>query len=314
MGRQRGMAVWLAQAMPQKPRTTGRCNWPRTWSGAAGRLLAALAVLAAAAAAASCSQPPLATPPAPVVLRLAGSTSMQPLLHELTEAYSRRYAYVRFDLASVGSAAGLEALRRGNADLALVARPLEPEEESEPQTGKRLLIGTAIARDAIAIIVNEHNPVRSLDRYQLRKVFAGQIGQWADLGVPGREIHVVSREDGSATRLLFEERVMQGHPVTPAALVMPGSQAVRDYVASHEEAIGYVSIAYLRPGVAALAIDGVAPTRETIEDGSYPLTRPFLLVSLPNPSREVMAFVQFTRSAAGQAIIRRTYGLKNLSR
>jgi phosphate transport system substrate-binding protein len=235
---------------------------------------------------------------------------MQPLLRDLAAAYSERYPYVSFDFAEMGSTAGLEALRRGNADLALVSRELQPDEESDALTGKSLLAYTGIAEDAIAIIVNEKSPLRALSLYDLRKVFAGQTSTWDELGGSGA-ISVVSREDGSATRMVFEERVMQGHAVTPTAMVMPGSQAVRDYVAAHEGAIGYVSIGYLGPSVAALAIEGVQPKRETIEDGSYPLTRSFLLVTLPNSSSAVTAFVQFAHSAAGQAIVKRTYGLRS---
>jgi phosphate transport system substrate-binding protein len=267
--------------------------------------LAALLCLAATLLT-SCAQPQLATPPAPVVLRLAGSTSMQPLLRDLASAYSARYQYVSFDFAAMDSTAGLEALHRGNADLALVSRELQPDEESDALTGKSLLAYTVIAEDAIAIIVNEKSPLRALSLYELRKVFAGQTSTWEELGGSGA-ISVVSREDGSATRMVFEERVMQGHAVTPTAMVMPGSQAVRDYVATHEGAIGYVSIGYLGAGVAALAIEGVQPKRETIEDASYPLTRPFLLVTLPNPSSAVTAFVQFAQSVAAQAIVQRTY-------
>jgi phosphate transport system substrate-binding protein len=256
---------------------------------------------------ASCAQPQLATPPAPVVLHLAGSTSMQPLLRDLAAAYSVRYPYVSFDFAAMDSTAGLEALRRGNADLALVSRELQPDEESDALTSKSLLAYTGIAEDAIAIIVNEKSPLRALSLYELRKVFAGQTSTWDELGGSGA-ISVVSREDGSATRVVFEERVMQGRAVTPTAMVMPGSQAVRDYVAAHEGAIGYVSIGYLGPSVAALAIEGVQPKRETTEDGSYPLTRPFLLVSLPQAAREVAAFLQFARSPSGQAIVQHTYG------
>jgi len=255
----------------------------------------------------SCAQPQLATPPAPLVLHLAGSTSMQPLLRDLAAAYSERYPYVSFDFAEMGSTAGLEALRRSNADLALVSRELAPEEETDAQTGKRLLAPTAVAEDAIALIVNEMNPLRAVSLLELRRVFTGQVSRWDALGGPSMEITVVSREDGSGSRAVLEELMMNGRPVTPMALIMPGSEAVRDYVATHEGAIGYVSIGYVGQGVTAVAIDGVQPTRETIEDGSYPLTRPFLLVTLTNPSSAVTAFVQFARSVAAQAIVQRTY-------
>ncbi|MBC7260654.1 MAG: phosphate ABC transporter substrate-binding protein, partial [Chloroflexi bacterium] len=231
----------------------------------------------------SCSPPPL-TPHAPVLLRLAGSTSMQPLLRDLAAAYSEQHQYVSFDFSAVGSAAGIELLRRGNADLALVSRPLRPEEEYDNQTGKRLLAYTIIARDGIAIVVNESNPADSLTLYQVRKIFEGQILSWAELGSPAGDVLVVSREDGSGTRDVFEELVMRGYRVTTTALIMPGSDAMRDFVAAHEGAIGYLSMGYLGTGVTALALDNVLPNRETVEDGSYPLTRPFLLVSLPDPA------------------------------
>jgi phosphate transport system substrate-binding protein len=285
--------------------TTGMSTLPQPrWASRLAALLCLSAILLTC-----CAQPQLAATPAPVVLHLAGSTSMQPLLHDLAAGYSARYPQVSFDFAAMGSTAGLEALRRGNADLALVSRELQPDEQYDALTNKRLLAYDSIAQDAIAVIVNEKNPLRTVSLYDLRKVFAGQILSWDELGGSG-QIGVVSREDGSATRMVFEETVMQGHAVTPAAVVMPGSQAVRDYVAAHEGTIGYVSIGYLGAGVAALAIEGVQPKRETIDDGSYPLTRPFLLVSLPDPSSTAIAFVQFARSAAGQAIVKRTYGLR----
>jgi len=256
----------------------------------------------------SCAQPQLATPHAPVVLHLSGSTSMQPLMRNLAAAYSERYSYVSFDVAAMGSTAGLEELRRGNADLALVSRQLAPEEESDAQTGKRLLAYTPIAQDAIAVIVNEKNPLRELSEHELRKVFTAQVTGWSELGSAAGDVTVVSREDGSATREVFEELMMNGRTVTTMALIMPGSQAVTDYVATHEGAIGYVSIGYLGPGVAALALESVRPERETVENGTYAIRRPFLLVSAAEPNQEVSAFLEFARSPAGQSIVQQTYG------
>ena len=212
-----------------------------------------------------------------------------------------------FDFSAVGSSAGLEALRRGSADLALVSRELRPEEEHETQTGKRLLAYTVIAQDGIAVVVNEKNPLRELTLYQIRNIFDGQVTTWDELGSPAGEIMVISREDGSATRAVFEKQVMYGRRMTPTALVMPGSEAVRDYVATHEGAIGYLSVGYLGPGIAAVAIDDVRPRRQAVEDGSYLITRPFLLVSRAKPDAKVTAFMQFARSPAGQAIVRQTY-------
>jgi phosphate transport system substrate-binding protein len=237
---------------------------------------------------------------------------MQPLLRELAAAYSERHPSVSFDFTAVGSAAGIEGLRRGNADLALVSRELVADEEFDPQTRERLLAYTVIARDGIAVVVNENNPVREMTLYQVRNTFDGQVTAWEALGGLAGEITVISREDGSATRDVFEQAAMYGRRMTPTALIMPGSEAVRDYVGTHEGAIGYLSTGYLGPGVAAVAIDEVSPTREAVEDSRYPITRPFLLVSRVEPAAQIAAFMQFARSPAGQAIIRRRYGSEGI--
>ncbi len=232
---------------------------------------------------------------------------MQPLMRELAAAYSERLPHVSSDSSAVGSAAGLQALRRGSADLALVSRDLQPAEEFDPQSGERLLAYSEIARDAIAVVVHAANSLPSLTLYQLRDVFEGRITNWQQLGGPDQHIQVISREDGSGTRAVFEELVMRDRRVTPTAVIMPSSEAVRRQVAQESGAIAYLSLGYLGKEVQALAINGIMPTRETVADGTYPIVRPFLLVSPPNPKTEVAAFTQFVRSPAGQAIVTRTF-------
>jgi len=278
------------------------------WGQKLGRNLHLFTSLAMAAILLGACGQPAATPSAPLLLRLAGSTSMQPLLRELGAAYSERHKQVTFDFVPVGSSAGIELLRRGSADLALVSRELEAEEEYEVQTGKRLLAYTVIARDGIAVVVNEKNPLRTLTLYQIRNIFDGQVTDWSEVGSVAGEITIVSREDGSGTRAVFEELVMYGRRVSSTALVMPASEAVHEYVATHEGAIGYLSLGYLGPGLAPVAIDGIRLELKTVEDGTYPITRPFLLASRAEPAPEVTDFMQFARSPAGQAIVRRTYG------
>ena len=232
---------------------------------------------------------------------------MQPLMLELAEAYTAGRPHVSFDLSAVGSGAGLQALRRGSADIALVSRGLKPEEEIDSQSGQRLLVASEITQDAVAVIVQQSNPLQSITLYQLRDVFEGRVSNWQQLGGQDSGIRVISREDGSGTRTVFEELVMRDRRVTPTAVIMPSSEAVRQQVAEHSGAIGYLSLGYLDAQTRALAIDGIRPARQTVADGSYPIVRPFLLVSLPNAKPDVEAFTQFVRSPAGQAIVNRSF-------
>lgn len=244
----------------------------------------------------------------PVLLRLAGSTSMVPLIGELCAAFSVQRPDVTCEIVGVGSESGLEMLRRGQADLAMVSRELDTDEALDTRTGKRLLNAYAVAQDAIAVIVNERNPVRDLDSFSLRRLFQARITDWVELGGTVGEVVPVSREDGSATRRVFEEKVMSGFAVSSGAVVMPGSDAVVDYVASHSGAIGYVSLAHVDRRVAVLRIEGIEPGRPSLLDGTYAISRPLVLVTLPAASAETAAFVQFARGPRGRAIASRLNG------
>jgi len=249
-------------------------------------------------------------PHPPVHLRLAGSTSMQPLMEALTEAYGSRYEYVTFALESRNSQAGLEALRGGAIDIALVSREMRPEEMDG-------LLVTPIARDGIAILVNEENPVGALTLERLRSIFAGEILSWEEVGgqegvhpddSPPEDIQVVSREEGSGTREAFEALVMEGKRVTSTAVVMPTDGAMGEYISQMPRAIGYASMADLPSGVKALRIGGVEPSPIAVSSGEYPLVRPFLLVTEKRLNQEVQAFIDFCLSPAGQAIVEKGYG------
>jgi len=119
---------------------------------------------------------------------------------------------------------------------------------------------------------------------------------------------VVSREDGSGTRVVFEELVMQGQRVTLTAVVMPSSRAVVEYVAEHPQAIGYVSMGYLTEEVKVLEIEEVAPTPASVRQGAYHLLRPFFLITRQEPAGEIKGFIDFALSPTGQSIVGRKYG------
>lgn len=240
-------------------------------------------------------------PHAPVHLEIAGSTSMQPLLDELADAYAARYDYVGFDIKARGTRLGLDALHEGSADIAMVSRELRPEESEGVE-------GVVVAYDAIAVLVTDQNPVEGLTLEQLRGLFSGDIVAWSELGGEEVDVQVLSREDGSGTREAFEELVMQGSRVTLTAIVLPRNSAVGEFVAENAASIGYASSVGIPLGARALQIEGSGPDLQALSQDEYPLTRPFVLVALGNPNEDVQSFVDFVLSPAGQVIVGRRYG------
>ena len=122
---------------------------------------------------------PVATPE-PVFLQATGSTAMSPLLSDLVAAFEESSPLISLEVSGLGTQFGLEAFRAGEADLALVSWL-----PAELDSGWR---ATAIARDAIAVVVHPSNPVKGLGLLQLQDLFGGRVYEWAGvLGVESME-------------------------------------------------------------------------------------------------------------------------------
>ena len=103
------------------------------------------------------------------------------------------------------------------------------------------LVRTPIGIDGLAVIVHPENSIAELSLVQLRDLYSGRVIDWQALGSDVGEVILVSREDGSGSRVRFEERVMGAERVSLTAVVMPTSEDVVAYVARNPQAIGYVS-------------------------------------------------------------------------
>jgi phosphate transport system substrate-binding protein len=283
---------------------------------------------------------------------LAGSTAATLALHDLTQAYSQRHPNVVFDLRGGGSTLAEEWIARGEYDLvissllegsggedagdATPATPVPPGTATASADAPTLraaiaaspsptaqLVRTPIALDGLAIVVHPSNEVTSLTLLQLRDLFRGQTLTWRDVGGSDEDVQVVSREEGSGARVLFEERVMGDAAVSLTAIVMPTHADVVEYVAANPQAIGYVSRGYVTEEVAAaaageatdepeadpaariVAIDGVYPTIEQLRNQTYPLVYPLYLISRGAPRGVALQFIEFVLSPAGQEIVGR---------
>jgi len=224
---------------------------------------------------------------------------MQPLVEELAQAYTERHKHVTIAVEGRGSLPGIELVRQGEVDIGMASW-----KESEDTS----LWSTPIALDGIAIVVHPQNQVKGLTLLQLKDIFFGRVWDWRDVRGQAGDILVVSREDGSGTRVVFEELVMQGQRVTLTAVVMPSSRAVVEYVAEHPQAVGYVSMGYLTEEVKVLEIEEAAPTPKSVRQGAYHLLRPLFLITRQEPAGEIKGFIDFVLSPTGQSIVGRKYG------
>lgn len=246
----------------------------------------------------ACSAPPPTATREPTVLRLVAADSCAPLADSLAVAYEKNHPWVTVQREVLNSALAERALRDGEAEIALLSWVAEGSYGRD-----RPLWAQPIVRDGIAIIVHPSLPLTEVSLALLRDIFRGQVQEW-----DGTALTVVSREEGSGTRAVFDKIVLGVHKVTHTAVMFASSEAVIEYVAQTPGAIGYVSTLRLedptRAWVRVLSVEGVLPSQSAFYDGSYPLARPIYLVTYGEPVGETREFAQWVVGPEGQMVYR----------
>ena len=230
---------------------------------------------------------------------LNGSTSMEKLVNGLKEGIVETYPNLQLEPQFTGSSAGIEAVTNGTADIGDVSRALTDEEKAGG------LVENIVALDGIAVVTDTANTATNLTTQQLKDIYTGKITNWSEVGGADQNIVVIGRESGSGTRDAFEE-ILDIADQCQLAQTLNETGAVAAAVQSTPGAIGYISLDALNDKVKALQLDGVAPSEETVKDGSYTLQRPFVMATkgeISEQSAQVQAVFELINSAAGQEVI-----------
>ena len=226
---------------------------------------------------------------------------MESVIGGLSEAFMSENSGVTVSYDPTGSGTGIQAVLDGTTDIGLSSRALKDEEKSEG------LVETTVALDGIAIIVNKDNPVENLSLEQIAGLATGEITNWSEVGGSDAEVVMEGREAGSGTRDGFES-IVGVEDACKYANESTSTGAVIANVSSNANAIGYASLSAVENDdtVKIVTVDGVAPSEETVLDGSYQIQRPFVFVTKEGVtlSEAAQAFFDFATSADANEIIR----------
>lgn len=227
-----------------------------------------------------------------------GSTSMEKVIGALGESFMANNQGTTFTYNPTGSGSGIKAVLEGRCDIGLSSRSLKDDEKAEG------LKETVLAYDGIAIIVNPENPVNNLDLETIAKLYTGEITNWKDVGGNDAEVVLIGREAGSGTRDGFESITGTADKCRYRQELTSTGDVITT-VSQNPNAIGYASLASLKDRVKALTVGGVAPTEETVKDGSYVVQRPFVLVTKDGAalSETAQKFFDYATSADAAGII-----------
>lgn len=226
-----------------------------------------------------------------------GSTSMESVVKALGEAFMEMNPEVTVNYSGTGSGTGIQSTIDGTCDLGLSSRALKDEEKTNGA------VENIVALDGVAVVINPANGVEDLTVEQIAQIFTGEITNWSELGGTDGEIAVFGREAGSGTRGAFEEIVGVDNCKYTNEYSSTGD--VIGNVASNPNAIGYASLSAVDDTVKAVMVNGVAPSEDTVKDGTYEIQRPFVMVTKDGAelSEAAQAFLEFAMSEDAADII-----------
>lgn len=237
---------------------------------------------------------------------IAGSTSVQPLSEAMAEVYMEENPDMTIEVQGGGSGQGIKSIEEKIADIGSLSREVKDEEKSA------VAEEFVIAKDGVAVVVNESVSVDNLTIDQIKDIYTGKVTNWKEVGGDDKAITVVTREEGSGTRGAFTELTgvlgedAEGNEVdntTKDALVQPSTGAVKETVAKTPDSIGYISLGSMDDTVKAVKVEDVEATIDTVLSGEYKIQRPFVYVVNSEMTDAAKAFIDFAMGDEGQKIV-----------
>lgn len=193
-----------------------------------------------------------------------------------------------------------DAYRRivdGSVDLAVLAAPSAEQTAYAQEQGVTLTF-MPVGREAFVFLVNAQNPVDGLTCDEVRGIYRGVYTNWKQLGGVNKPISALQRNAGSGSQSAFLR-------------FMGDTEAKTDYDSFLGSAIGFSFRYYVEGivsdgGVKQLALDGVYPSKENVQNETYPLVSNFYAVyRADNANPNVTAVVDWLLSSTGQGVIER---------
>lgn len=191
---------------------------------------------------------------------------------------------------------GYEAIVDGTTDILFCAGPSEQQKQYAEEQGVELVY-VPIGLEGFVFFVNENNPVENLTVEQIRKIYACEYTNWSEVGGANRVINPVTRLEGSGSQTTFEA-FMGDYPI-----------GVKSPFAITGASIGF-SFRYYMDGIVAndavkmIALNGVYPSEENIQNRSYPIVAEFYAIyRADNENENIPVLIDWILSEEGQEII-----------
>ncbi len=248
---------------------------------------------------------------APVTVK--GSDTLLDSVEEIAKGYKAE----GINVSGGGSGAGITALLKGSTEIANASRQIKDKEIAKGKESGLEIKEIILAIDALSMIVNPSNKVKSLSVEQITKIYTGEYKNWSDVGGANQPIVLYGRFSNSGTYAFVKEDIIKGN-YADTMISMVDNSAIVEAVKKDPGAIGYVGASAVIvdgkviPGITKLSVSektgGTAYSATdvaAVNAGKYPLSR-FLYQYISNKATpEGKAFIKYELSSAGQSLFKK---------
>lgn len=238
-------------------------------------------------------------------LKISGSTTIQPITDAAAlKLLDMNKGKLTIAITGGGSGVGKKDAASGTVNIGNSSAALTSSDKATyPE-----LVETLIGSDAVAVIINNANPVKNLSKQQVFDIFTGKTTNWKDVGGNDAPILVQVRESTSGTYSSFADlaiKTIDSKAKIPATFTPSiSSGTLAQAVIANVNAIGYDSFGYIdTTKVKAVAVENILCTPNNVNALIWPYTRPLVLLTKGAPAPLSAMFINYIRSTEGQRIM-----------
>lgn len=194
---------------------------------------------------------------------------------------------------------GYKAIVDGDTDILFCAAPSAEQKAYAEEQGVELVY-VPVGLEGFVFFVNAQNPVESLTVQQIRSIYAGEITNWAEVGGTNRIINPVTRLSGSGSQSAMDSFMAGQEFGTKSLLAVTGGSLGFSFRYYLDGMVGSDSVKMLK-------LNGVYPSPENIQNGSYPVIAKFYAIyRADNENENIHKLIDWLLSDEGQQIIEKT--------
>lgn len=247
---------------------------------------------------------------------LDGATALYPVYAAFAQTVypEKEYPLEDSEVVSNQTSNAFNRLINGDADIVFMAHPSENQMKIAEKNGTELAL-TPIGREAFVFFVHKKNPIEELSIRQIQAIFSGEITNWKEVGGNDQKIRAFQRPEGSGSQSALLS-VMNGKPLmeSPSEDIVTGMGGIIRETTNYRNrtnAIGFsfrhFSQEMVQNGkIKYIAVEGISPTKENIQNNTYPIIDKFYAIHADKGNPHVKDFIDWMQSEQGQKIINET--------